>query len=273
MYGPLVEVTAAARSYGLLTTITSNGMLLTPRLLGGLAPHLDLLAISLDGRPESHNRMRGSALAFTKMSRRLEHVRASGIPFGFIFTLTQRNLDELDWVADFAVAAGASLLQVHPLEEVGRAVSTLRGERPDAIERMAAYVAVRELQERVGESLRIQLDIVDLRLLEAHPASVYAGDDAGTATAPLADVVSPLVIEADGRVVPLSYGFAAQFAFGNLHDRPLSDLGREWRRRHLAEFQALCRATLVSMNKDPATGRFANWYEEIGVIAVGAAAV
>jgi MoaA/NifB/PqqE/SkfB family radical SAM enzyme len=69
--------------------------------------------------------------AFSTMAARLEGVRRSGIPFGFIFTLTQFNLHELEWVAGFALQQGARLLQIHPLEEAGRAAERLAGARPD----------------------------------------------------------------------------------------------------------------------------------------------
>src|SRR5437016_2217234 len=82
---------------------------------------VDLLAISLDGVPESHNRMRSHPRAFEIMVQRLDGLRKSDIVFGFIFTLSQYNLDELPWVAEFAVAQRAQLLQIHPLQETGRA--------------------------------------------------------------------------------------------------------------------------------------------------------
>ncbi len=265
LYRPLADVLEAAHEVGLLTTMTSNGMLLTERRLSELAPHLDLLAISLDGVPESHNRMRGSDLAFQKMEHHLEHVRRSGIPFGFIFTLTQRNMDELDWVGDYAVDAGAALLQIHPLEEVGRAAATLAGERPDAKECLVASLVARDLQARLGEQIRVHLDIVDLQLAARDPGAVYA-DSSEDPAALLAEVVSPLVVEADGQVVPLSYGFARRYALGDLHRQPLRELAAAWRNERLPEFADLCRRTYAILNDDR-TSRFTNWYEDIRELA------
>jgi MoaA/NifB/PqqE/SkfB family radical SAM enzyme len=133
LYKPLRELLEHAHQCGMITTVTSNGMLLTERRLETLRGVVDLLAISLDGGPASHNRMRASERAFEMMAARLDGVRRSGIPFGFIFTLTQHNLHELDWVANFALEQGAKLLQIHPLEEVGRANTFLPGVRPDKI--------------------------------------------------------------------------------------------------------------------------------------------
>ena len=80
LYRPLRQVLEGARKVGLTTTVTSNGMLLDERRLATLAGCVDLLAISLDGVPVSHDRMRGNPHAFSTMASRLEGVRRSGIP-------------------------------------------------------------------------------------------------------------------------------------------------------------------------------------------------
>ncbi|MBC8063659.1 MAG: radical SAM protein, partial [Chlorobia bacterium] len=127
LYGELRRLMEHGKSLGMVTNLTSNGMLLNGDRLAQLDGVTDLLAISLDGVPESHNKMRNSPNAFERMSANLEGVRKMGIPFGFIFTLTMTNLHELKWVTDFAIEQGASLLQIHPLEEVGRGLAKLPG--------------------------------------------------------------------------------------------------------------------------------------------------
>src|ERR1700722_11228438 len=89
LYPHLRHLLERAKQLGMRTTVTSNGMLLDGPRLEMLAGLTDVLAISLDGVPESHNRTRGSLQAFERMQSNLEGVRGSGIPFGFIFTLTQ----------------------------------------------------------------------------------------------------------------------------------------------------------------------------------------
>ena len=138
LYPGLAQLLRAAHTSGLVTTVTTNGMLLDQRQLNVLGADCDLVAISLDGIPESHNFMRNSTRAFDDMCARLPALRASGIPFGFIFTLTFHNVHELEWVADFAVEQGASLLQLHPLEPVGRATCRLGESYPDGEENAAA---------------------------------------------------------------------------------------------------------------------------------------
>ncbi|MFG2907767.1 radical SAM protein [Kitasatospora sp. NPDC048286] len=71
LYRPLDDLLRTARSHGMRTTVTSNGMLLTGRRLSELAGLVDVLAISLDGVPDSHVRMRQDPRSFAVMERRL----------------------------------------------------------------------------------------------------------------------------------------------------------------------------------------------------------
>src|SRR3569832_2445534 len=91
MYTHLVPLLAHARACGLRTAIATNGMLLDARRVDAIAEVVDLIAISVDGVPESHNAIRDSARAFDLMASRLQGLRERGLNIGFIFTLTQHN--------------------------------------------------------------------------------------------------------------------------------------------------------------------------------------
>jgi MoaA/NifB/PqqE/SkfB family radical SAM enzyme len=259
MYPWLIEALVAAHESGLRTTVTSHGMLLSDRFLGRLRGHLDLLAISLDGLPDSHNRMRRADNAFQVMHRHLPAVRESGVPFGFIFTLTQHNLYELDWVAQFAVEHGAGLLQIHPLEETGRAERELSGGEPDEIEASVAFLEVSRLQQKYGKAIHLQLDLLDRRFIAAHPERVLAKPVGDGAAQRLSALISPLIVEPDGTVVPIQYGFDRRFAFGNLHDRSLRTLAAAWRREKMQQFFAICRQAYDDLMQ-PSELPFVNWY-------------
>ncbi|HEY0783622.1 MAG TPA: radical SAM protein [Thermoanaerobaculia bacterium] len=241
LYRPLRELLDHAHACGMVTTVTSNGMLLDDHRLETLRGAVDLLALSLDGVPESHDRMRADRRAFSTLASRLPGIRSSGIPFGFIFTLTQHNLHELEWVAQFALASGARLLQIHPLEKAGRAAQELDAERPDGIESAYALLLACRLQEELGDRLHVQLDLVSRGGLASDPDHYSAGTTTAAPDAPLADLVSVLVVEADGSVVPLEHGFAPDLRLGNLHQARLRDLVAPWRRDRYPRLQDLCR--------------------------------
>jgi len=141
MWPGLGPALAAAQAAGLITALTTNLMPLTSARLTVLRAHLDFCAVSLDGVPASHDAIRNRRGAFAVMQSRLAELRAAGIPFGFIFTLTKTNIEELAWVARFAVEQGASLLQIHPLEEAGRAATEMADAKPHDLVANAAYLA------------------------------------------------------------------------------------------------------------------------------------
>lgn len=262
MFGPLRALLLHARAARLRTTVTTNGMLLDARRIAALRGAAGLVAISLDGTPESHDRMRGHPRAFATMARRLPALREAGVLFGFIFTLTQFNMHELPWVAEFALAQGARLLQIHPLEPVGRARTDLVDAVPDPTELSYAVIAVARLKELVGDAIVVQLDVAGRDAMAARPASVFADPTPPGDDRLLGELLSPLIVEPDGTVVPVEYDFGRHWALGNLRDARLPTLIARWRSERLAAFFELCRRVQRDATAD-AQPAVINWYSRL----------
>lgn len=269
VYPELPRLLAHAKKSGLSTGVVTNGTVLTEKRLDAVQDVTDILVISLDGKPQSHNTMRDSEKAFETMAKRLPDLRARGVCFGFLFTLTQHNLDELPWVAQFAASVGAQLLQVHPLEHFGNARLQLSGKTPDSVEGGHAWLLSQKLQQALDGCLPIQVDLTHTQALRQQPERFFVGDDSGS-DRDLADLLSPLIIESNGEVVPLRYGFPRAFSLGNLYDQRLSNMADAWRHDHRA-FTALCRGLQSDIARSPQDYYF-NWYEEIAAYAEAAPA-
>lgn len=265
LYPDLAPLIQQAKGLGYYTTVTTNGMLLNRARLAPLRGTLDLLAVSLDGVRESHNQMRASPRAFDAMRRGLAAVREYEFVFGFIFTLTQWNLHELDAVAEIAVEEGARLLVVHPLEMVGRARDELLGHQPDGIELATSALAVAQLQQQYESRLLVQWDCFDRSALAKDPVRYYAGDGARQPQGQLAELVSPLVVEPDGAVVPIEYGFPRRFALGNVYQESLEVMARRWKTDRYRLFLQHCKAVYAEVLQRSEEGRFFNWYEEVAL--------
>lgn len=255
LYPELSTVLDAARQAGMHTVLTTNGMLLDERWLGGVAEHLDLLAISVDGMPHEHDRIRACTGAFEQLVRGLDYVRTLGVPFGFIVTLTRETVRQLPWLANFAVEQGAALLQLHPLELAGRAAERLAGLEPDHLDLGAAFAQVLELQSQYQGQLYLQLDAASQKAVENQVVS-----SPQALPTELAGLVSPLVIEADGVVVPLQYGFPRDLVLGDLHEQPLDELAPQWIAGHGQRFQSILAGTR-DQRWWPDQVPMANWYE------------
>jgi hypothetical protein len=201
------------------------------------------------------------------MQANLNKIRDSQIPFGFIFTLTQHNLHELSWVTEFARGEGAQLLQIHPLEGLGRASENLLGNQPDNIESAYAFLEFCRLQALHGDHLPLQLDLADRDLLRSEPARGLAEvSDGPTQHLKFAEVLSPLIIEPDGWIVPIQYGFDRRYSIGCLKTAPLRDLTVDWRVEKEAVFRKLCRQVFEEVTA-PAELPLFNWYEVIAQAA------
>jgi MoaA/NifB/PqqE/SkfB family radical SAM enzyme len=258
VYPALAEVLGQAQRAGLRTGVVTNGILLSPRRLDAIAPVTDLLVISLDGRPESHDRMRNSPQAFDRMARHLGELQRRDIAFGFLFTLTQHNLDELPWVVEFAASVGARALQIHPLDCFGHAATLLPGQAPDAIEGAFAWQLTEHLRKRLGDRLALQLDLLHSDLLQRHPERYLLNQPGSSHGQPLSSQLSPLVIEPDGCVVPLQYGFPRQYALGNLHRQTVADMRATWRDQVSHDLHAV--ATRVAQRLRGQPPQPIDWY-------------
>ena len=258
LYPDLPRVLRHAKSIGFTTTVTTNGSVLDRGRLERVAPHLDGVALSLDGPPAVHNRLRASPRAFPSLLRGVTVVRELGVPFGLVHTVTEQSWADLDWVAEFAADQGASLLQIHPLELVGRALVESTGDalRVDTAQRV--YVLAALLEARYRDRFRVQLDLLSVDDLLADPELVYAGAPAeGLA----ADRISSLVIESDGAVVPVTYGVDRRFAIGDVTRSTLHDSWRSWEEGGYRAFRELCRVVFEEMVGSGV--KLLNWHEQL----------
>lgn len=254
MYPPLRQLLQTAKSLGLRTTVTTNGTLLTDRRLAEIAGLVDVLAISLDGAAATHNRIRNSPRAFQALDARVPAVKQSGIPFGFITTLTMHNVDELAYVVGYAREHGASIVQIHPLESEGAACDNLPESIPDGQE--LAFAIIEGTRLSLLHDIPVQIDIAHLADLTAQPDRFLVSTP--DTAEPLARWLSPLVVETDGTVVPLTYGFPHLYQLGNVHATSLKHMAQAW---DPSGFLAVCQQTaerLIAANKP-----LFNWYEQV----------
>jgi Fe-coproporphyrin III synthase len=255
MYKPLAGLLAAARRLEYRTSVTTNGLLASGRRLTEIAPHLDLLAISIDGLPDSHDRIRRKPGAFEKTIANLADIRACGVPFAFIFTLTLSNLHELRFVAELACRHGAAAVQVHPMSEDGRAGSDMTGLAPDGLELGAALLEASRIEQATG--VRIVVDATTSDMLADLPSCASVE----RRTAALPEFAPNLVVRSDGVVLPWSHAVEDSVGLGSLHDASLRDLAGKWLQSdapHVLERSAA--RALDELARAP--GVF-NWAEEV----------
>lgn len=246
---------AAARIAGLRVSVVTNGTLLKPRLLEGLASGIDLVAVSVDGPPALHDRIRGTG-QFARTEAGLTALRASGIRFAIIHTARPSSLKHLEWLVRFAHDQGAEALQLHPIEPVGRAAN--QGAIEPGADIPTRLALLLPLLEQGARGMALHLDVLPLGQLPEVPSA-----DA-VQLKPLGSVIDPLVCEPDGTLSPFVYGFPRHLSVGNVAIGRLGSLAAPFRRDILPPILrrvAAVRANLKAHHPWP----FVSWHHHLTV--------
>jgi Fe-coproporphyrin III synthase len=261
-YDGISEVLQHAKKLGLRTTVTTNGTLSKPRHLRVIADLVDRVAVSVDGPMELHNRIRADNTAFERTCAGVARIRETGVPFGIIHTLTRESVAHLEWLADFAVESGASLLQIHPLELFGRGQTAMSAEKVGDEVLARAYLTSFALRQIYGDQLTLQFDVAHRDHLQATPSSIYASDVQLTGEESAASLLGVLVLEANGSVVPLAYGFGRRYQICNILEQDLRAAWDAYVGSGYVQFRSLCKKSWESL-ADPRAPILLNWHDLI----------
>ncbi|MDQ4124812.1 MAG: radical SAM protein [Actinomycetota bacterium] len=257
LYRELEALVRGAKGAGYSVNLITNGTVLSNRRQQALLTLLDLVAVSVDGAPDNHDRVRGPG-AFAAAERGVDVIAASGVPFGITFCVTTSSLEDVPWVRDFAEEKGARLLSLRPLAPVGRATTMASPEALTAADQARLFLLAQLLDDDAGPRVRVDLTPAPQVLHGAREA--FPVLDARPETLRLSDWVNPLVIDERGRVLPFAYGVAADYALGDLD---AFDLGR------LDSVRDLVTAALVELERSGS--RFVDWFELVTATSHAAA--
>ena len=272
MYKDLYTVLKYAKDIGFRTSIVTNATLLNPHTISKLENVLDLMAISVDGPPKLHNDIRNSKIAYNEMLQGLKHLENHGsITYGFIHTLTQSSWEYLPWLAEFTLKHGSSFLQVHPLESIGRSDLLMKSKFMNYELLAKSYLLILSLLAKYKGKLHIQYDAFLREQLLEQPEFVYASKFTNSDlnkvrnsdTIKPGDLISVLVVEADGSVFPVSYGMSQEFEICNVKNKSLLFGWHDYiNSKKYLQFRKLCRTVFNDYVKNDVnkTAIF-NWFE------------
>jgi Fe-coproporphyrin III synthase len=260
LYPALAELLIFCKSLGLTVTITTNGTLLEGRRLDQLVSLVDVLAISLDGNAAAHDMLRRRTGAYERLIRGLDRVRERGLAFGFVHTLTKQSWEHVEGIVDFAAGVGAQLVQIHPLEQTGRAREQLPYAACDDITLAQVYILALALNARYAGKPVVQYDVLHVATMMDFPEVIYGGQDEVGAKGRCAEHLAVLVLEADGTIVPMTFGFGRSYRICNVNSERLRDAWPQFAREDYSRFRNLCRHVYQKVTA-PGSPRFVNWYE------------
>lgn len=102
----LPAVVRAARQRGMGVNITTNGLLVRRHWPALRDSGVSSLSFSIDGHPETHDRLRGQQGACERTWAAIAHVREQGMPANVYFVATKENVRELVDVYERAKSLG-----------------------------------------------------------------------------------------------------------------------------------------------------------------------
>ncbi len=148
-----VSIIKGAKELGLTTSLNSNGWLTHAQLVE-LAPHLDLLMVSLDGPAAEHDAARRKPGSFARAIQVLREARALGITTTSITVLTPANLHVVEPILQLAEQNGYwAYFQPAYLECFGRDRGLQPGLGPQVLADISQrLVAAQSLGRPVGAS-------------------------------------------------------------------------------------------------------------------------
>ena len=237
---------AAARVPGLQTTVCTNGTLLSPDRAARFREWGVRVNISIDGRPEFHDRFRNLSGAFRSSERGVHAAVRVGLPVTIISTISRANLDSLDFLVGWAAECGATQFFAQPLLNLGRGTKISEDCLTFAeMNRLILGLSDFANQPR-ARNLRCQIIGAKRQFLLQHPCGAYVCNGTGCHRG-VDKEIKKLVVREDGTVLPEVPNLSPRYALGNIQDGPLSELINRYYEHGYSNFDRLCRAAYADV--------------------------
>ncbi len=216
MYSHLLELLSFAKNIGYYTSAVTNGMLLKSEKNQMALPLIDVLAVSIDGEPDYHNYLRNLPQAFDKTLEGIEIIKEYTDFFGFIHTVVPQTFNSLLWLGEFTATHKAKLLQLHPLENAGRASNLFAQLELNQEMLHKVFIMHHYLNTKYSDFVTL-FDVLHRDILEGNPDTVFANHIL-TDEMRLIDVMKEIIIDENGNILPGSHGFNPTYKIGNIYE-------------------------------------------------------
>jgi len=232
---------AAAAVPGLKITLCTNGTLLTSHRVARFPKAGLRVNVSIDGRPDFHDRFRKLPGAFAASERGVRTAVEFGIPVTIISSISRGNLEAVEFLIDWAAGIGADHFFVQPLLDLGRG-SQIADQclSFDEMNRLILKLSDLANQQRY-QHLRCQVIGAKKKFLIEHPCGAFVRNGMHCHRG-ISKEIRKLVVREDGTVLPEVPNLSPRFALGNIQDCSLSELIDRYFRQGYDEFDSLCRS-------------------------------
>jgi Fe-coproporphyrin III synthase len=226
---------------GLILTVNTNGMLLSVDHARRLRSANAQVHISIDGTPGFHDTFRRHRGAFHRTERGVGYLVAEGVPVTVVTTITTRNLNQFDAIANWAMEHGAMRLLVQPLLRLGRAVD-IAGDRLSTEELNQLVMRTSDLTNRTSGGIAATVVGTSRQFMLAHPCAAYVCNGGGCHRS-IAAEIKKVVVRENGTILPEATNLDPRYAIGDVNDGPLATQLERFFATGWAAFDQLCRTT------------------------------
>lgn len=258
LYPELPTLLAAAGDAGYRVNVVTNGAAVGGPLLKLIREQVNVVAVSIDGAPMTHDDLRADPRAFEYARRAIERLADVGKAFGLALCVSRKSLPDVPWVYEFAEEHGAIALQLHPFAAVGRGTQFSAELLLSPSERSRLYVIGELLGSVSGPAVQCDLTPVDIALRRVDDYALLSKDKA--ADAPLSDLINPLVIDPAGVIRPFAFGTSARYALGNIAGN-VPEQVQAFRRANFLGAAELLSSTFERLRQE--SQPFVDWFFEI----------
>ena len=218
-----VEIVREIRRLGMQATMTTGGRGVTPELArAGAEAGLQSVSVSIDGREETHDRLRGVKGSYRSALAALANLETAGIKVSANTQINRLSIPELPFVLETIAEAGTHSWQIQITVPMGRAA-----DEPDVLlqpyDMLELFPLLARLKDRADElGVRVwpgnnigYFGPYEAKLRSIFPRGYMASCGAGRST---------LGIEADGAIKGCPSLPTGAWTGGNIRDENLKDI-------------------------------------------------
>jgi Fe-coproporphyrin III synthase len=239
---------AGAKIKGMKTTLCTNATRLNERdaaLFGELGLRL---SISIDGDAAYHDSFRKRRGAFATAERGLNLAVAAGCEVTIISTISQRNLQMVTQLVNWAIDHGAHTFRAQPLLNLGRG-ELIRDDRMTSAQMDLLILTLSDLANRTRSFIRCSIIGQSRRFLQAHPCAAYVCNGRGCHRR-VEKEIKKIVVREDGTVLPECTNLHHSYKIGVLGEAPLGEMVGRYLDLGYDRFDQLCRVAYDEMLAD-----------------------
>lgn len=224
LYPGLASLLAHSADLGMTTSVVTNGLLC--RTQEDLAPlrRASTVTVSIDGLPAQHDHMRQRKGAYEGAANAVRRLADAGMHVWVACGVTAANVDDVETLVANAACWGAQGIAFHLVEPAGRAATMHPAELLGNDARVLLYATVKLLGALQRKSIDIHVDLTHRNTILRFPELLYATPPASNALP--AHIIRVLVLDADGKLIPICHGFHDRYCLGYVGND--SDLQSLW---------------------------------------------